>query len=140
MHSTSFQRSDSYLFGARSSRLSYDFYQVLCLVKVPLFHIIQRQLGVSFLPWVWVAQKIKIWLMINLPPYPNFVFVFILVTYYKSVLNWQNLIIFQSKRRMKMFEIMTNYIFNCIAGLDLNFLRLCLLSCQKFVSPNSYLP
>ena len=57
MHSTSFERSDSYLFGAWSPRLWYDFEHILCWVKVPLFHIIQRQMAVSFLPRVYLLLK-----------------------------------------------------------------------------------
>ena len=119
------------------------FFYLHVYLALHVYQFLQNFLSYMFIPhytFIWntkVAKQNKIYLMINLPPYPNFIFVYILVTY-NCVLNWQNLIILQSKTRMKMFEIMINYIFNCIAGLDLNFLRLCSLSCQKFVSPNSY--
>ena len=48
MWSTSFERSHSYLFEARSPRLWYNFWYVICWLKVPLFHIVQIQMGVAF--------------------------------------------------------------------------------------------
>ena len=56
MYSTSFERSDSYLFGVRSPRLWFDFKQFLCWVNVPLFHIIQRQMDVSFFPRLYECR------------------------------------------------------------------------------------
>ena len=59
MYSTSFERSDSYLFGARSPRSWHYFLHMLCWLKLPLFHIIQRQMSLSFLPRVYFVEPNK---------------------------------------------------------------------------------
>ena len=43
-YNTSFENSDSYLFGDWKPGPWHDFWCDLCLLKVPLFHIIQRSL------------------------------------------------------------------------------------------------
>ena len=62
-YSTSFERSDSCLFGEWKPRPWHDFEHDLWSLKVPSFHIIQRPLLKQKLPALYLSQLTWCWLL-----------------------------------------------------------------------------